>query len=193
MPHTIADCHVGAANRTAARLDREFEKPRAQPNHAHRPPPAMTAPASALSHSLDFQHGRRDPARASNFPETLLAIAGHDLRQPLQIITSAHDVHDTGAGIRPEALGRIFEAFERSDDTRPDGLGLGLFIAKRAAGLLGHRLEIRSAAGRGSCFTVVARVAGKPPRNQRLTLAAVPAAQRLNLISCTGEAGATGR
>lgn len=105
------------------------------------------------------------------------------------------DVRDTGVGIRPEALERIFEAFERSDDTRPDGLGLGLglFIVKRAAGLLGHRLEIRSTPGRGSCFTVVARVAGKPPRSHRLALAAASAAQRLNPISCTGEAGATGR
>jgi signal transduction histidine kinase len=92
MPHTIADRQVRAANCAAARLDRNFEKPREQPNQAHRPPPAATAPASALSHSLDFQRGRRDPARASNLPETLLAIAGHDLRQPLQIITSAHDV-----------------------------------------------------------------------------------------------------
>jgi signal transduction histidine kinase len=69
------------------------------------------------------------------------------------------DVRDTGTGIRPHALARIFEAFERADARRTDGLGLGLFIVKRAADLLGHRVEVRSAEGRGSCFTVVARAA----------------------------------
>src|ERR1700694_5264729 len=32
------------------------------------------------------------PTPVGNFSATLLAIAGHDLRQPLQVITSAHDV-----------------------------------------------------------------------------------------------------
>lgn len=65
-------------------------------------------------------------------------------------------VRDTGIGIRPETLSRIFEAFGRADETRPDGLGLGLFIVKRAADLLDHRVEVRSTLGRGSSFTVVA-------------------------------------
>lgn len=71
------------------------------------------------------------------------------------------EVQDTGVGIRPSALPTIFEAFQRSDATRADGLGLGLFIVKRAADLLGHRVEVASAEGRGSCFTVVARAATK--------------------------------
>jgi signal transduction histidine kinase len=65
-------------------------------------------------------------------------------------------VRDTGVGIRASALSAIFRAFQRSDDSRPDGLGLGLYIVKRAADLLGHRVEVHSAEGRGSCFTVAA-------------------------------------
>jgi signal transduction histidine kinase len=65
-------------------------------------------------------------------------------------------VRDTGIGIRASALSAIFRAFQRSDDSRPDGLGLGLYIVKRAADLLGHRVEVHSAEGRGSCFTVAA-------------------------------------
>jgi two-component system phosphate regulon sensor histidine kinase PhoR len=69
------------------------------------------------------------------------------------------EVRDTGVGIRASALSTIFRAFQRADDSRPDGLGLGLFIVKHAADLLGHRIEVRSAEGRGSCFTVVADAA----------------------------------
>jgi signal transduction histidine kinase len=68
-------------------------------------------------------------------------------------------VRDTGVGIRANALSTIFRAFQRADDSRPDGLGLGLYIVKHAADLLGHRVEVRSAEGRGSCFTVVANAA----------------------------------
>src|SRR5437879_110255 len=50
-------------------------------------------------------------------------------------------VCDTGVGIRPDALSKIFNAFERDDQSRPEGLGLGLFIVKRAADLLGHALQ----------------------------------------------------
>ena len=63
------------------------------------------------------------------------------------------DVRDTGVGIRAGALSEIFRAFQRADESRTDGLGLGLFIVKHAADLLRHRIEVRSAEGRGSCFT----------------------------------------
>jgi two-component system phosphate regulon sensor histidine kinase PhoR len=65
------------------------------------------------------------------------------------------DVRDTGVGIRAGALSEIFRAFQRADESRTDGLGLGLFIVKHAADLLRHRIEVRSAEGRGSCFTIV--------------------------------------
>ena len=69
------------------------------------------------------------------------------------------EVRDTGAGIRASALSTIFRAFQRADHSRTDGLGLGLFIVERAADLLGHRVEVRSIEGRGSCFTILASAA----------------------------------
>ena len=69
------------------------------------------------------------------------------------------EVRDTGVGIRPNALSAIFRAFQRVDESRPDGLGLGLFIVKHAADLLGHRVEVHSVEGSGSRFTVVANLA----------------------------------
>src|SRR6267142_5747044 len=66
------------------------------------------------------------------------------------------DVCDTGIGIAGEQLSRIFEAFTRLDSTQCDGLGVGLFIVRRAIEVLGHRIDVRSAASRGSRFSIFA-------------------------------------
>ena len=68
------------------------------------------------------------------------------------------DVYDLGIGILPERLPSIFEAFERLDSARCDGLGIGLFVVRRALELLGHRIKIRSAVSQGSRFSVFAPI-----------------------------------
>jgi two-component system, OmpR family, phosphate regulon sensor histidine kinase PhoR len=67
------------------------------------------------------------------------------------------DIHDTGIGISADQLPRAFEAFQRLDSTKSSGLGLGLFVVKRAVELLGHRIEVSSTVGRGSRFSVLAK------------------------------------
>jgi two-component system, OmpR family, phosphate regulon sensor histidine kinase PhoR len=69
------------------------------------------------------------------------------------------EVRDTGIGMPPEQVSKAFDAFQRLDSTVADGLGLGLFVVRRAANLLGHRLDVRSALGGGSTFAVIATVA----------------------------------
>jgi signal transduction histidine kinase len=71
------------------------------------------------------------------------------------------EVHDSDIGIAAVELARIFNPFHRAKTSRADGLGLGLFIANRGALSLGHRIEVRSALGHGSCFAVVANCASK--------------------------------
>lgn len=66
------------------------------------------------------------------------------------------DVLDTGIGMSPEQLPRIFQAFQRLHSTRCDGLGVGLFVVRRAVELLGHEIDISSAPSRGSRFSVLA-------------------------------------
>jgi DNA-binding winged helix-turn-helix (wHTH) protein len=66
------------------------------------------------------------------------------------------DVCDTGIGIAGEQLSRIFEAFTRLDSTRCDGLGVGLFIVRRAIEVLGHRIDVSSVVSRGSRFSIFA-------------------------------------
>jgi PAS domain S-box-containing protein len=66
-------------------------------------------------------------------------------------------VADTGIGIRPEHLERIWEPFWQAEDPlvrRAGGTGLGLAVARRLAQLLGGEIEARSTPGEGSTFTV---------------------------------------
>jgi PAS domain S-box-containing protein len=68
------------------------------------------------------------------------------------------DVIDTGRGIAPQHLRRIFEPFERvvsRDAPSPPGTGLGLAISRSLCELLGGRLEVRSQLGSGSTFSIV--------------------------------------
>lgn len=65
-------------------------------------------------------------------------------------------VTDTGIGISPEDLPRIFEDFYRSERAKgidAHGTGLGLSIAKRIVDLYGGQLTVASELGKGSTFT----------------------------------------
>jgi signal transduction histidine kinase len=70
--------------------------------------------------------------------------------------TLCFEVDDTGIGMAPEHLARIFDAFTQADDgitRRYGGTGLGLSIAQRLAQLMGGRIEARSTPGVGSRFS----------------------------------------
>jgi heavy metal sensor kinase len=67
------------------------------------------------------------------------------------------DVRDTGRGIAPENLPRLFQRFYRADSARArasGGTGLGLAIAQTIIAMHGGKISVESAPGRGSCFTV---------------------------------------
>jgi len=64
-------------------------------------------------------------------------------------------VTDTGAGIAPEAIPRIFQEFQQLDGTtrrRHGGVGLGLAISRRFVELHGGHIWVESEVGRGSTF-----------------------------------------
>jgi len=66
-------------------------------------------------------------------------------------------VGDTGPGIAPEHLERIFDRFFRVDQSRSrdlGGSGLGLAIARLLAELQGGQITVESTPGEGSTFTL---------------------------------------
>ncbi len=76
------------------------------------------------------------------------------------------EVWDSGMGIAAERLEEIFQEFKRGEEQRPDqdrGLGLGLAIVEKIAGILGHRIGVRSWPGRGSVFSVQVPISASAP------------------------------
>lgn len=66
-------------------------------------------------------------------------------------------VHDTGVGVPPEDLGRIFEDFVTLDPSyarRASGTGLGLGIVRRIVTRMGGKITVNSVPGTGSTFRV---------------------------------------
>lgn len=88
-------------------------------------------------------------------------------------------VQDTGPGIAPEHQERIFERFYRVDATRStEGAGLGLAIARWIAEEHGGAIELETAVGAGSTFTVWLPTVPPPVDGARVgTAELVPAAE----------------
>jgi signal transduction histidine kinase len=86
-------------------------------------------------------------------------------------------VRDTGIGIGPQHLERIFDRLYRVDEARDratGGSGLGLALARTAAQSLGARIEVRSKPGNGSEFRLILPAAPRPGDNEGGPLTPAP-------------------
>ena len=161
--------------------------------HAHESPLWMTVPLIVLAvfsvvAGYDFWHGTLlDPAGAS--VTTAGSIGHHEHSTVVMALAIAAGVGGLllgfvvfGSGdpakvarwkskpfraIEPACAAKFgFDEFYRDDAASAEsaeGLGLGLSIVARLAELLGHRVEVRSVLGRGSCFSVTVPEAAARP------------------------------
>ncbi len=82
--------------------------------------------------------------------------------RPLETITNPRavlrvEVEDTGLGIRPEVVDRLFQPFAQADESttrRFGGTGLGLTISRHLVELMGGQIGLKSRLGHGSLFWV---------------------------------------
>ena len=95
-----------------------------------------------------------------NLGDNAVKYTGPEGRIRVQLRSEAQDavltVSDTGIGIAPEDLPRVFDRFYRAagSEAPPRGTGLGLAIAKRVVEAHGGSITIDSRLGEGSTFTV---------------------------------------
>ena len=78
-------------------------------------------------------------------------------------------VRDTGIGMTPEQVGRLFQAFSQADasiSSKYGGTGLGLAISKQFAQMMGGDIAVASIAGEGSTFTINVPVTVRAPKSK---------------------------
>jgi signal transduction histidine kinase len=138
------------------------------------------APAAAAKEVAVIVRAPPDAPRAAITPEALRAIVGNLADNAVKHVPPGGGgagrvelvadgdgkevriaVRDTGDGIAPEALPRLFEPFFRGT-TRPGGFGIGLKTVKRLVDAHGGRISVQSQPGSGSVFTVTLPAAPGP-------------------------------
>jgi PAS domain S-box-containing protein len=124
---------------------------------------------SQIAYDLEPVHGKFDRLRLEQVVSNLLVNAGKfgqgkpvALRVRPDGAYAVLEVSDQGIGIAPEHQARVFERFQRAVPAQHfGGLGLGLYVARQIVEAHRGSIDVASAPGAGSTFTV--RIPREPP------------------------------
>ncbi len=114
---------------------------------------AMAAKAASQTVAAADAEAPSDPLSASGFVGELI------IRTYLAGGQACLDIVDTGPGIEPDRLGRIFDAYY---STKRGGTGLGLPTTRRIVEEHSGRIEVHSVPGQGTSFTIRLPIASQP-------------------------------
>jgi PAS domain S-box-containing protein len=116
-------------------------------------------------------HALVDPASLDRVLVNLItnAVKYSPAKEPVDVRVEGRGAHvavavvDRGPGIDPAEQRHIFQRFyRRARDARSEGLGLGLYITRMLVERMGGHIEVASAPGKGSAFTVTLPAAADP-------------------------------
>ncbi len=134
------------------------------------------APPEGIDVSVDIDDGVAAAGDAVLLRQVLIGLLTNAFKNtpaPGAVTLRAHreadgevliQVEDTGTGIAPEEVERVFERFYRgSGALEQEGFGLGLSIAKRMVDVMGGQIGVESEVGVGTTFWVRLPAAAKAP------------------------------
>ena len=129
----------------------------------HPTPPDLLGDATRLEQAL-----LNYVTNAIKFTESgTITLRVRSINENAESVLLRFEVQDTGTGISPEIIERIFAPFEQADNSmtrKYGGTGLGLAITRRIAEAMGGSAGVESVAGVGSTFWFTARLKkGRPP------------------------------
>ncbi|MCK7581197.1 MAG: response regulator [Chromatiales bacterium] len=122
-------------------------------------PPLVIGDPDAVAPSADQLAGR---TRSSLPRPARVGLSAQPLDQGEKVLVR---VWDTGPGIDPAVLGKLFQPFVQADNStmrRFGGSGLGLMICKELVTAMGGKIEVDSQVGQGSCFWFAVPLARSP-------------------------------
>jgi len=120
-----------------------------------------------LSNAVKFTEQGEVVVRVTS--KQVTSTSEHSRRSTQPVYELRFSVQDTGIGISPDRMDRLFRSFSQVDTSttrRYGGTGLGLAISKRLSELMGGTMWVESEVGKGSTFhfTVQVESAPTPPR-----------------------------